>query len=74
MGALRRAGLRRVNIHSLRHSFASVLIMGGAAVTEVQALLGHASPAITLKIYSHWFKTIDSRGEPLECAHPGIGE
>ena len=31
--------------------------MGGAAVTEVQALLGHASPAT----HSHWFKTIDSR-------------
>jgi len=58
--ALRRAGLRRVNMHSLRHSFASALIMGGAAVTEVQSLLGHASPAITLRIYSHWFKTVDS--------------
>jgi len=58
--ALRRAELRRVNMHSLRHSFASALIMGGAAVTEVQSLLGHASPAITLRIYSHWFKTVDS--------------
>lgn len=58
--ALRHARLRRVNMHSLRHSFASALIMGGAAVTEVQSLLGHASPAITLRIYSHWFQTIDS--------------
>ena len=58
--ALDRAQLRRVNIHSLRHSFASALIMAGAAVTEVQALLGHASPAITLRIYSHYFKTMDS--------------
>jgi integrase len=58
--ALRRAELRRVNMHSLRHSFASALIMGGAAVTEVQSLLGHASPAITLRIYSHWFQTVDS--------------
>ena len=58
--ALRRAGLRRVNMHSLRHSFASALIIGGAPVTEVQTLLGHASPAITLRIYSHWFKAEDS--------------
>lgn len=58
--ALRRAGLRRVNMHSLRHSFASALIARGAAVTEVQHLLGHASPAITLKIYSHWFSSVDS--------------
>jgi integrase len=58
--ALKRAGLRRVNMHSLRHSFASALIMGGAPVTEVQALCGHANPAITLKVYSHYFKTGDS--------------
>ncbi|MFI5352962.1 MAG: tyrosine-type recombinase/integrase [Candidatus Binatales bacterium] len=60
--ALRRAGLRRVNMHSLRHSFASALIMGGAPVTEVQTLLGHASAAIALRIYSYWFKAQDSGG------------
>ncbi|MGC2304768.1 site-specific integrase, partial [Candidatus Binatus sp.] len=58
--ALERAELRRVNIHSLRHSFASALIMGGTPITEVQSLLGHASPAITLRIYSHWFQTKDT--------------
>ena len=58
--ALRRAGLRRVSMHSLRHSFASALISRGAAVTEVQMLLGHSSPAVTLKVYSHWFKSQDS--------------
>jgi integrase len=58
--ALDRAELRRVNIHSLRHSFASALIMGGTPITEVQSLLGHASPAITLRIYSHWFQTKDT--------------
>jgi len=58
--AFKGAGLRQVNVHSLRHSFASALIMEGAAVTEVQALLGHASPEITLRIYSHWFKKVDS--------------
>lgn len=29
-------------------------------MTEVQSLLGHASPEITLRIYSHWFKAADS--------------
>jgi len=58
--ALRRAGLRRVNMHSLRHSFASALIMAGAPVTEAQSLLGHSSPAVTLKVYSHWFKNIET--------------
>jgi integrase len=53
--ALRRAGLRTVNMHSLRHSFASALIAKGAPVTEVQSILGHSSPAVTLNVYSHWF-------------------
>jgi len=42
--ALRRAQLRRVNMHSLRHSFASALIAAGTPVTEVQHYVGHASP------------------------------
>ena len=58
--ALRRAGLRRVDMHSLRHSFASALIMAGAPVTEVQYLLGHSSPQTTLKVYSHWFANTQS--------------
>ena len=43
--------------HPLRHSFASALIMAGAAVTEVQPLLGNSSPAVTL--YSHWLKNVE---------------
>jgi len=58
--ALRHAGLRRVDMHSLRHSFASALIMAGAPVTEVQYLLGHSSPQTTLKVYSHWFANTKS--------------
>ncbi len=57
---LRRAGLRTVDMHSLRHSFASMLIMDGAPVTEVSALLGHSNPTTTLSIYSHWFKGVET--------------
>jgi integrase len=53
--ALRRAGLRRVDMQSLRHSFASALIAQGCSVTEVQHYLGHSKPTTTLSIYSHWF-------------------
>ncbi len=52
--ALRRAGLRQVTFHSLRHSCASAMIAVGAPVTEVQHRLGHASPAITMRIYVHF--------------------
>jgi len=36
------------------------MIQHGAPVTEVQALLGHADPSITLRVYSHWFKGTES--------------
>ena len=58
--ALTAAKLRTVRLHSLRHSFASALIMAGAPLTEVSHLLGHSNPSITLKVYSHWFKGTDS--------------
>ena len=45
-------------MHSLRHSYASILLAQGAPLTEVAGLLGHKSPAITLKIYSHWLPQV----------------
>ena len=63
--ALKRAGLPHVKFHSLRHSFASRLIQLGRPVTEVAHLLGHSSPAITLKVYAHWLKT--KRPMPSVC-------
>jgi integrase len=42
--------------HGLRHSFASILIMRGEPATRVANLLGHSSPAVTMKVYAHWFK------------------
>ena len=50
---LRRAGLRKIRFHDLRHTFASLLISSGADVVRVSRMLGHASPAVTLQVYSH---------------------
>jgi integrase len=52
---LSRAQLRHVTFHTLRHSCASAMIASGAPITEVQHRLGHANPAITLRVYSHFF-------------------
>jgi len=51
--ALRRAGLRKIRFHDLRHTCGSWLIAAGLGVKEVQAHLGHASAQVTLNIYSH---------------------
>jgi integrase len=50
--ACKRAGLRRIGWHCLRHTFASHLVMRGAPIKAVQELLGHATIEMTMR-YSH---------------------
>lgn len=66
--AAQRAGLRdHVSPHTLRHSFATHLLQGGADVRVVQELLGHAS-VTTTQIYT--MVTPDTLREVYAAAHP----
>ena len=50
---IKRAGLNdRLHFHSLRHSFASALVISGVSLYAVQKLLGHTTSKTT-EIYSH---------------------
>lgn len=54
--ALRRAKLRRIRLHDLRHTAASLMIATGADIASVSRQLGHANVSITLGIYTHAFE------------------
>jgi integrase len=51
--ALRRAGLRHIRFHDLRHTCASWLVASGVPIRDVSAHLGHASTKQTLDTYCH---------------------
>jgi integrase len=51
--ALKQAGVKHATLHSLRHTFASVMLSSGASIKALQRSLGHASATMTLNTYSH---------------------
>jgi type II secretory pathway pseudopilin PulG len=54
--ALKAAGLpQHFNLHSLRHTFCSLLIAQGESPVYVQQQAGHASVEMTVGVYGSWF-------------------
>ena len=52
-GYLRRAGVRRVHPHALRHTFATTCLQSGCDIKTLSEILGHADANVTLKRYVH---------------------
>ncbi len=65
--AAARAGLPEVSPHTLRHSFATHMLDGGADIRVVQELLGHAS-VTTTQVYT--LITVDRLREVYATSHP----
>jgi len=76
--AVKAAGLTgggRLSLHSLRHTFASLLIAKGLNVVFVSRQLGHASPTTTLSTYAHLFEQAEhavAAREALEASYAAM--
>ena len=50
---LAKAGIRKIRLHDLRHTFGSLLIQNGASIAYVKEQMGHSSIQVTVDIYGH---------------------
>ena len=73
---LEAAGIRRVTLHALRHTFASLLIQRGASLAYVKEQMGHSSIQVTVDTYGHlipggnieWVDALDAKTRPQPSA------
>jgi integrase len=56
--AAKRAGLPRIRLHDLRHTYATLALAAGVHPKIISERLGHANIAITLDCYSHCLPTL----------------
>ena len=50
---LAKAGIRKIRLHDLRHTFGSLLIQAGASIVYVKEQMGHSSIQVTIDTYGH---------------------
>jgi len=58
--AARRAGVKQIRLHDLRHTWATLALQAGIHPKVVSERLGHATTGITLDIYSHVQPELDA--------------
>lgn len=71
-GVCDRAGVPRITMHALRHTFATIALGNGAHPKIVADILGHASVTITLDTYSH--TNTDMQRSVIDGINRAIGE
>jgi integrase len=71
MRCLDNAKLKRIRVHDLRHSYATIRLLRGHNVGDVSYQLGHSSIQITYDAYGHWIPGhFKSEVDELDEMHP----
>jgi integrase len=71
MACLKRAKLRKIRIHDLRHAYATIRLLSGHNIGDVSYQLGHSSIKITYDTYGHWLPgKFKSEVDELDNLHP----
>ena len=68
---LKKAGLRDIRLHDLRHSCASLLLANGVPMKQIQEWLGHSDFSTTANIYAHL--DYQSKVSSAEAMLAGLG-
>lgn len=53
-------GLKKISIHSLRHTYASVMLTSDVSVESIAKYLGHSDTTVTRKVYLHLTKEMSN--------------
>lgn len=63
---IKTAGLKRIRLHDLRHTYATLQRNAGQPIEVISRVLGHASALVTLKIYDHWEGTFRAPADAMD--------
>ena len=67
-------GGKNVRVHDLRHTYGSILVNAGRSLYEVQQILGHSDPKITMR-YAHLSaKTLQEAANSASVLVPNLKE
>ena len=62
---LKKANLKDVTVHSLRHTNITLMLTSGVDLRTVSARAGHARTSTTTDIYSHFIRNSDERASKI---------
>jgi site-specific recombinase XerD len=62
---VQRSGLPDIHVHSLRHTYASLMIADGTPLVVVSHNLGHAQVSTTSNIYSHVIASAEAQADQV---------